>query len=298
MRPPKDIIPGYPIRLKKRLGQHILKDREILRFIVESCEIHPDTTVLEIGAGVANLTEGLAMKAKHVVAVEIDPQFQIYHKRLLIKYPNVSFIYENILDINLENLEQIREARDLIIAGNIPYNITSPLVMKILEGSRTFRHMILMVQKELAHRFCAPPGTRNTSAITLKIHFLCEPRLLRLIPGDVFHPLPSVDSALIRFIPHCQTPLTGETRLVFFRFLDAAFSQRRKTILNSLGSQLGTVMSKKDLAEVFQSAGIDPGKRPEAIQLEEYLSLFDALRKMACFSSLPAFHKKKRVKNL
>ena len=283
--------PAPLVQLKKRLGQHILEDKEILRFIVESCEIHPDTTALEIGSGVANLTEGLAMKAKHVVAVEIDPQFQIYHKRLLIKYSNVSFIYENILDLKLENLVQLREARDLIIAGNIPYNITSPLVMKILEGSRTFRHMVLMVQKELAQRYCAPPGTRNTSAITLKIHFLCEPGILRLISREVFHPQPRVDSALIRFIPRSRTPLTREMRLVFFRLLDAAFSQRRKTILNSLGSQLGSVMSKKELGAVIHSAGIDSIKRPEVILLEEYLSLFNALQKLNCFSALPGFQK-------
>jgi len=163
--------------------------------------------------------------------------------------------------------------------------------MKILEGSRTFRHMVLMVQKELAQRYCAPPGTRNTSAITLKIHFLCEPGILRLISREVFHPQPRVDSALIRFIPRSRTPLTREMRLVFFRLLDAAFSQRRKTILNSLGSQLGSVMSKKELGAVIHSAGIDSIKRPEVILLEEYLSLFNALQKLNCFSALPGFQK-------
>jgi 16S rRNA (adenine1518-N6/adenine1519-N6)-dimethyltransferase len=265
------------IRLKKRLGQHILKDKEILKEIVDACEILPETVVLEIGAGVANLTEVLAQQAQKVVAVEIDQQFKIYHLRMQAKYTNTEFIYEDILDLDLEKISSLKGARDLVITGNIPYNITSPLVMKILESPIKFRQMLLMMQKEVAQRLTAAPGGKNISAITLKIQYYCKASILKIVPGKVFLPPPQVDSAIARFVPRDKIPYTPEKGKFFLNFLDAAFSQRRKTILNSLGHALRKDIKKEDLRGTLQKVGIDPVQRPETISLEKYQNLYNLI---------------------
>ena len=266
-----------PIRLKKRLGQHILKDKAILGEIAEACDIREDTTILEIGAGVANLTEALAKRAQKVIAVEIDPRFRLYHVRLLTRHPNIEFLYENIMDLKLEAMEELSHTEDLVIAGNIPYQITSPLVMKILESGLGWRRMVLMVQKELAMRLTAPPGGKETSAISLKIRYFCETSVLRTVKSQAFRPPPRVDSAIAIFTPREEQPFSVERRREFFRLLEGAFSQRRKTILNSLGHALAGGVSRKQLAEELESVGIDPGLRAENITLEQYYGLFERL---------------------
>ena len=269
-----------PPYLKKRLGQHILMDQAILQSIAGYCGITPETTVFEIGAGVANLTEALARRAKKVIAVEIDPRFKMYHLRLLTKYSNVEFLYEDVLDMNWEEFEPKGKAGDLVITGNIPYNITTPLVMKILEQITHFGKMVLMVQKEVGQRLTAPPGTRHTSAVTLKIRYFCDTELLREVSRKAFHPPPRVASALVRFTPRIGRPYSPETRKRFFRLLEAAFVQRRKTLINSLGHAMKAQMSKTDLERYLQSAGIEPGKRPETILLEQYQPLFELLEEI------------------
>jgi 16S rRNA (adenine1518-N6/adenine1519-N6)-dimethyltransferase len=274
--PSKELNLFPHIRLKKRFGQHILMDKDVLEYIVEACELTNDTFVLEIGAGVANLTEGLALHAKKVVAFEIDHQFTIYHKRLLGKYPNVEFLYEDIMDSPWEKME-MKEVQDLVITGNIPYNITSPLVMKILESDIKWRRMVLMLQKELAQRLTAPDGHKNSSGITLKIRSLCSPNLLHIVPRGSFFPPPKVDSAIVSFTPKEGEWKESRIRRAFFQFLDKAFGQRRKILLNSLCHGLGGVITKDDMKDKMMTLGIDPGKRPEAITLEEYKTLFFAL---------------------
>lgn len=252
-------------------------DKDILKYIVNSCELTKDTFVMEIGAGVANLTEGLALHAKKVFSFEIDRQFTLYHKRLLTKYHHVEFLYEDIMDSPWENMEQIRDAGDLVITGNIPYNITSPLVMKILESKLKWRHMVLMLQKELAQRLTAPEGHKDSSGITLKIRSLCSPKLLRVVSRGSFIPPPRVDSAIVSFIPKETEWKEPEARRVFFQFLDKAFGQRRKILLNSLCHGLGGMITKEELKEKMMMVGVDPGKRPESITLEQYKNLFFVL---------------------
>ncbi len=267
------------LHLKKRLGQHILKDDTVLSAIVDACTLRPETIVLEIGAGIANLTEALARGAKKIIAVELDRQFEPFHARLKKKFPNVEFLYADILKIDIDHIESLRASPDLIITGNIPYSITSPLVMKILESRLAFRHMILMVQKEVAERLTAAPGSKSSSALTLKVHYFCQTELLRIIPGSVFYPRPRVDSALVRFIPRAELPYPPQKRIAFFQFLNAAFGQRRKTILNSLGHALKGSITKAHLKIELESAGIEPLSRPETIHLEQYQTLFEILKK-------------------
>jgi 16S rRNA (adenine1518-N6/adenine1519-N6)-dimethyltransferase len=271
--PSKNLNLFPSIHLKKHFGQHILMDRDILEFIVQSCELSNETTVLEIGAGVANLTEGLALHAKKVIAFEIDQQFTLYHKRLLAKYPNLEFLYEDIMDFHWEKKE-LTDVPDLVITGNIPYNITSPLVMKILESDTKWRRMVLMLQKEVAQRLSAPEGHKDSSAITLKIQSLCKPSLLLVVPRGAFYPPPRVDSAIVSFTPKESDWKDPGTRKAFFKFLDKAFGQRRKTLLNSLCHGMGGAITKEDLKDAMMNLGIDPGKRPEATTLGEYKNLF------------------------
>jgi len=282
MRHKKHGTPDSPppvIHLKKRLGQRILKDRETLQFIADSCDLTPETTVLEIGAGIGNLTEQLASRAKKVVAVELDEQYRIFHLRLLIHHQNIDFIYHNITDMNLGEIPALKEARDLVIAGNIPFYITTPLIMKILEGDTTFRRMVLMVQKEVAMRLAALSGHRSTSAITLKVHYFSNATILRIVPRHNFHPAPKVDSAIILFTPRRETTFDPETRRQFFKLLDAAFSQRRKIILNSLMSAMGGKISKDIISTCLDEAGIDPSCRAERVIFEQFLALFKVMQK-------------------
>jgi len=267
------------LRMKKRLGQHILQDRTILSKIVKACHLTPETTVLEIGAGVGNLTEGLARKAKKVLSVEIDTRFRTHHLAVASKCDNLAFLYENILDLELESIEVLKGAGDLVIAGNIPYNITSPLIMKILEGGLSWRCVVFMVQSDLARRISAPPGSKESSAITLKIHYFSNPEILFTVPKNVFHPPPKVESAVIRLEPRVGSPFEEEERLGYFRMLDAAFGQRRKTIRNSLGHSLRGLLSREDLEGVLREAGVDPGSRPERIRPEQFQTLFRELGK-------------------
>jgi len=271
--------PPPVIRFKKRLGQRILKDRETLQFIADSCDLTPETTVLEIGAGIGNLTEQLASRAKKVVAVEIDEQYRIFHLRLMIHHQNIDFIYQNIMDMNLGEMPVLKEARDLVIAGNIPFYITTPLIMRIMEEGTAFRRMVLMVQKEVAMRLAASSGHRTTSAITLKVHYFSNATLLKVVPRCNFHPAPRVDSAIILFTPRKETIFDPETRRQFFKLLDAAFSQRRKIILNSLMSAMGGKISKEMVVMCLGEAGIDPCSRAERVPFEQFLALFKVMQK-------------------
>lgn len=263
------------IHLKKRLGQHILKDESILKYIAESCALTPQSVVLEIGSGVANLTEQLAQRAGKVIAVELDEQFRIFHVRLALHHSNVEFIYQDIMDMDMKRMPAIKEAEDFVITGNIPYNLTTPLIMKILECHLKFRRMVLMVQKEVAVRLTTQAHKSDTSSITLKTQYFCETSMLRLIPSNLFHPAPKVDSAIVLFEPRQSLPYDEQIRREFFHFLDGAFSQKRKTILNSLGNSLQGKIGRAELAEILETSGINPMSRAENITLESFHKLFE-----------------------
>ncbi|HOE63496.1 MAG TPA: 16S rRNA (adenine(1518)-N(6)/adenine(1519)-N(6))-dimethyltransferase RsmA [Candidatus Sumerlaeota bacterium] len=265
------------IHLKKRLGQHILKDESILQYIAESCLLTPQSVVLEIGSGVANLTERLAQRAGKVIAVELDEQFRIFHLRLALHHSNVEFIYQDIMDLDIAQIPAIKEAEDFVITGNIPYNITTPLIMKALECPIKFRTMVLMVQKEVAVRLTTQAHKSDTGAITLKVQYYCEASILRFIPSKFFHPMPKVDSAIVQFEPKPTAPYDENTRRAFFHFLDGAFLQKRKTILNSLGNWLHGKIERKELSAVLEAAGINPMSRAENISLEMFRRLFEDL---------------------
>ena len=279
------------IHLKKRLGQHILTDKNLLRKVVESCEIRKNTTVLEIGAGVANLTEYLAEKAKNVIAVEKDPQFKVYHLRLRIRQPSVEFIYADVMDLDLEEIDELKNAEDLVIAGNIPYNISGPLIMKILDSNLDFRNMTLMLQKEVAERIAETKSTRKTNALTMKARYFSHTELLFSVPAKAFTPPPRVESSVLRFKKKKTLPYNEEDRRAFFRFLEAAFHQKRKTLINSLSRGLSGVVPKEQLREGMEEIGIDPSIRAEKLNLDSYRELFDLFRERKL--KIPRVHEKK-----
>ncbi len=268
---------GTGIHLKKRFGQHMLKDQCILARIAGECGLTGDTTVLEIGAGTGNLTEELAQRAGRVISVEMDPQFQIYHTRLMMRYNNLEFIRSDILDLDLDSMESLSKAGDLIIAGNIPYGITSPLIMKILEGNLPFRGIVFMVQKEMAERITAPPGSSDRSAFSLKVQYRADIELLFKVPASSFIPPPRVDSAVIRFTLKRDKGLEKGEEASFFRLLTAAFAQKRKTLINSLGHGLKGAMSREEVLEVLEGCGISPGCRAETLNLIQFYDMYHAM---------------------
>lgn len=273
-----DRIPG--IRLKKSLGQHLLMDRDILRDIVKACDLGDNTTVLEIGSGVANLTEGLAKNAREVAAIELDPQFSVYHSRIRMLYSNVDFIYGDVMDLDLNEIGMVKNAEDLVITGNIPYGITSPLIMKILESRLCFRVMVFMIQKEVAERINSPAGSKKVSAFTMKVRYYCETEIIRTVPRTSFKPPPRVDSAVLRFHPGKQHPLKEDERKDFFSLLKGAFSQKRKTVTNSLTNAFSGQFSKDEIREALLESGITPTQRAESIRFDQYMTLFKRFRQI------------------
>jgi 16S rRNA (adenine1518-N6/adenine1519-N6)-dimethyltransferase len=267
------------IRLKKRLGQHLLKDMAILQSVVDACDITPESVVLEVGPGIANLTEGLAKRAKKVIAVELDTQFKGHHHRLQARFSNLEFIYANILDIEPENMEALKNAEDVIICGNIPYNITAPLIMKMLTCELDYRHIVFMVQKELGQRITSLRGSKDTSAFTHKVQYLSTTEYIKTVPAKAFIPPPKVQSAIIKMTPKKNLPYDEETRKDFFAFLTGTFSQRRKIILNSLGSAVKAQIPKPSLENLLLEAGIAPENRPETVNLEQYMYLYTEIKK-------------------
>lgn len=262
---------------RKKLGQHFLKSMDTLRHIVDAGELTSESFVFEIGAGSGNLTEGLARKAGNVVAVELDSQFQVYHLRLKNKYPNLKFIRGDVLKLNFSEIQDMSEASDVVIVGNIPYQITTPLIMKILKSGIPFRRMVLMVQKEVGERLTASPGGKTYNALSIKVQYFCKTSIIRHVPRSEFSPPPKVDSVLVLFTPVNNQPYHGEKRASFFELVNRAFGQKRKTLLNSLGSGMKDSVGKSHLSEILKSVDIDPGLRPEKITRESYQKLFEAL---------------------
>jgi len=261
------LLKRYNLRAHKGLGQNFLQDPFALQNIVSAAEIRPTDTVLEIGPGLGSLTRYLAVSAKEVVAVELDPNLLPPLKAVLSPYQNVRLIQGDILKLSPKEL--ITE-RDYIVAANIPYYITSAVIRHLLspkgENESKPRRIVLTVQKEVAQRICEKPGDMSLLALSVQVYG--KPRVAAHIPADAFFPAPKVDSAVL-VVDIYPTPLIkGELINTFFRLIKAGFSQKRKTLRNSLSSGLHN--SPTEAAELLTRANIDPQRRAETLNLEEW----------------------------
>lgn len=260
------LLKRHGLRAHKGLGQNFLQDPLALEKIVDAAELQPTDTVLEIGPGLGSLTRYLATSAKEVVAVELDPNLLQPLKAILSPYPNARLIHGDILKLSLKNL--ITE-KDYLVVANIPYYITSAVIRHLLENEPKPRRIVLTVQKEVAQRICAAPGDMSLLALSVQVYG--RPHIAAHIPADAFFPAPKVDSAVLIVDIHISPLIKPELLDRFFKLIKAGFSQKRKTLRNSLSS--GLRISPADAAALLTRANIDPRRRAETLSIEEWENL-------------------------
>lgn len=264
------------VRPKRSLGQNFLSDDSAARRIVESLELREDDVVLEIGAGKGALTSHLLEKADRVLAVEIDVRLCRHLQKRFRGRENLSVINEDILKIDFRDV--IKPGTNVKVVGNLPFQITSPVLSLLIKNKETISLCVLMVQKEVALRICALPGNKDWSPLSIAVQLYSETRVLFHLKPESFYPSPKVDSSVIKI-----TFLAGPRVLVpdeelFFKVVRSAFSQRRKMVLNSLAANLD--LPKSAIEVILKEAGIDPRLRAEALGLNEFADLASAMREI------------------
>ena len=263
------VLKRYGLRANKSLGQNFLQDPFALEKIVSAAEINAADTVLEIGPGLGSLTRYLAVSAKEVVAVELDPKLLPPLEAILAPHQNVRVVQGDILKIAPDELIDVQ---DYIVVANIPYYITSPVIRHLLESKTKPRRIVLTIQKEVAQRICAKPGDMSLLALSVQVYG--RPQISAHIAAEAFFPLPNVDSAVLCVDIYPTPQIKPELLKLFFKLIKAGFSQKRKTLRNALSS--GLHISPTDSAELLTRANIDPQRRAETLSLEEWETLCTA----------------------
>jgi len=274
----KDIIAKYGFTFKKSLGQNFLIDQNVLRNIVQAAELDESTGALEIGPGIGALTEQLAKTAGRVAAIEIDQRLIPILRDVMGIYDNVEIVHGDVLKLELGPLiaEKFAGLDRVSVVANLPYYVTTPILMKLLEERLPLAHIVVMIQKEVAERMAASPGGKDYGSLSIAVQYYCVPKLVAIVPHTVFVPQPNVDSAVIKLTVRERPAVDVADEARFFRIVQAAFAQRRKTLGNNLTALFG-----KDRREALQTEltalGIDPVRRGETLSLEEFARITNAL---------------------
>lgn len=282
---PRPAPPKPKHRPKKRLGQNFLRDASVIAKIIEAAELSPDDQVLEIGPGRGVLTSELAPRAGKVVAVELDRHLkEDFLDPLEQAHESLAVIYQDFLKTPWEELP-FEAGKPVKVVANIPYYITTPILMKLLQAPRVEKEplsdvtpraerILLMVQWEVAKRLTAPPGNKDFGSLSLFAQYAAEVSVVTKVPAGAFRPVPEVDSAVVKLVPRRTPPVEVKTPAVLFRIIRGAFQQRRKTLQNGL---MGAGFLREDLATAAQATGIDLGRRAESLSLAEFAALANAL---------------------
>lgn len=268
------------VRPDKRLGQNFLIDKEIIQTIIDESGVREDSLVLEIGPGTGALTLPLAERAGHLIAVELDEDMIEGLRIKTFGMDHVEIIHGDILETDIRRISEeaisAHGLSELRIIGNLPYYITTPIIMKLLSSDTGAKSITVMMQKEVADRIAAEPGTRASGAITYPVHYYAEVSEVAYVPRECFYPIPGVDSAVLRLDLRETPAVSVRDEEMMMRCIRAGFSMRRKTLLNALTSLGG--YDKERLSEALASAGIDPGRRAESLSLAEFARLSDSLQ--------------------
>ena len=269
-----EVIQKYQFAFQKRFGQNFLIDAHVLEKIVSAAGITKDDCVLEIGPGIGTMTQYLAERAGHVVAVEIDKALIPILSDTLSAYDNVEVINEDILKVDLNRLVQEKNGgRPIKVVANLPYYITTPIIMGLFESHVPIDSITIMVQKEVAERMQEKPGSKEYGALSLAVQYYAKPEIVANVPPNCFMPRPNVGSAVIRLTRHEKPPVEVEDEKLMFRIIRASFNQRRKTLANGLNNSPEIHLPKEVIQESIVSLGVPENIRGEALSLEQFAEL-------------------------
>lgn len=273
----KEIINKHGFSFKKSLGQNFLIDSNILNKIVDAADLNEQRGALEIGPGIGALTERLARQAHNVTAVEIDQRLLPILQDSLGEYDNVRVRHGDVLKVDLQELfrEDFANVDKVSVVANLPYYVTTPILMKLLEEKLPLDNIVVMIQKEVAQRMAAAPGGKDYGSLSIAVQYYCIPELVCIVPKTVFIPQPNVESAVIRLKLREEPPVHVQDEQHFFELMQACFVQRRKTIANNLKTRYFSGSDREQLEQLLAEAGIEPSRRGETLSIEEYGRLSD-----------------------
>ena len=277
----KAVLERHGFTFKKSFGQNFLTDTNILQKIVDTAEIDDQVNVIEIGPGIGALTEFLAERAAEVMAFEIDHRLVPILADTLRDFDNVTVVNEDILKVDLAQHIQNFKNPDLPIkvVANLPYYITTPILMHLIESGIPFSEFVVMMQKEVADRISAQPNTKAYGSLSIAVQYYMTAKVAFIVPRTVFVPAPNVDSAILKMVRRPEPAVAVEDEIFFFKISKASFTHRRKTLWNNLTGHFGKTEEVKDkLTKALDQAGLSPSVRGEALSLEEFASLADALK--------------------
>ncbi|MDE5416003.1 16S rRNA (adenine(1518)-N(6)/adenine(1519)-N(6))-dimethyltransferase RsmA [Alkalihalobacillus sp. MEB203] len=272
------ILEKYKFSFKKSLGQNFLIDLNILARILDAAGVNEQVGAIEIGPGIGALTEQLAKRADKVVAFEIDQRLLPVLGDTLSPYDNVKIIHSDVLkaDVSQVMREEFKEGQDVMVVANLPYYVTTPILMKLLEEKLPIKRIVVMIQKEVADRIAAKPGSKDYGSLSIAAQYYAKAETVFTVPKTVFVPQPNVESAVLRLTIREEPPVEVEDESFFFEVIRSSFAQRRKTIFNNLTHHFGK--DRKEQIEVaLTTASVDPKRRGETLSIEEFAQLSNEL---------------------
>lgn len=272
-----EIIEKYGFNFRKKFGQNFLIDNNILDKIVEAAEITQEDCVLEIGPGIGTMTQRLAEVAGEVIAVEIDKNLIPILEETLSDYGNVTILNKDIMKVDIHKIVEEQEGKPLKVVANLPYYITTPIIMALLESHVPLKSATIMVQKEVAERMRALPGTKEYGALSLAVQYYTKPEIVTKVPASCFMPKPNVDSTVIRLMRYEDQPVETQDEEWLFAVIRASFSQRRKTLANGLANAGNIGVSRKQVEAVLTEMGLSAAVRGETLTLEQFAELSNRL---------------------
>lgn len=275
-----EVLQKYDFVFQKKFGQNFLIDTHVLDKIISAAEITKDDFVLEIGPGIGTMTQYLACAAREVVAVEIDKALIPILEDTLQEYSNVTVLNEDILKVDIKKLaDGHNNGKPIKVVANLPYYITTPIIMGLFEGDVPIESITVMVQKEVADRMQVGPGTKEYGALSLAVQYYAEPYIVANVPPNCFMPRPKVGSAVIRLTRHVEPPVKVADTKLMFRIIRASFNQRRKTLANGLNNSPELSFGREEIQRAIKACGFPEGVRGEALTLEEFATLTNEFKK-------------------
>lgn len=277
-----ETIQKYGFDFQKKYGQNFLIDARVLDKIIAAAEIGPEDCVLEIGPGIGTMTQYLAEQAGKVIAVEIDDKLIPILQETLKDYDNVRIIHQDVMKLDLNELAATENhGKPMKVVANLPYYITTPIIMGLFEQNVPLQNITVMVQKEVADRMQVGPGTKEYGALSLAVQYYAKPYIVANVPPNCFIPRPNVASAVIRLTRYTEPPVAVKNEKLMFQLIRASFNQRRKTLVNGIGNAAQLSYTKEQVQQALERMGASPTVRGETFTLEDFARLSDTLEEIA-----------------